>query len=158
MTGQLMLRIKRYHYLGTLATALLVIGTYLMSQISTDTQQFDIVRNLVIIGFGVGITFPLYLNSVQSAVEPRFIGVVTSQIQFFRNVGATIGVAVLRIIPVTAPAGEHRGQDRRAAAARAGKAVRPHRLGQHADAVRSGVARQRPERPSRPRSSRSSTV
>ena len=95
MTGQLMLRIKRYHYLGTLATALLVIGTYLMSQISTDTQQFDIVRNLVIIGFGVGITFPLYLNSVQSAVEPRFIGVVTSQIQFFRNVGATIGVAVL---------------------------------------------------------------
>jgi fucose permease len=95
MTGQLMLRIKRYHYLGTLATALLVIGTYLMSQISTDTQQIEIVRNLVIIGFGVGITFPLYLNAVQSAVEPRFIGVVTSQIQFFRNVGATIGTAVL---------------------------------------------------------------
>jgi hypothetical protein len=72
-----------------------VIGTYLMSQISTDTQQIEIVRDLVIVGLGVGITFPLYLNAVQSAVEPRFIGVVTSQIQFFRNVGATIGVAVL---------------------------------------------------------------
>ena len=28
-------------------------------------------------------------------MEPRHIGVVTSQIQFFRNVGATIGTAVL---------------------------------------------------------------
>src|SRR5207253_10302499 len=88
-------RLKRYHYLGTRAAGLLVAGTYLMSQINTDTQQIEIVRDLVIIGFGVGITFPLYLNSVQSAVEPRFIGVVTSQIQFFRNVGATIGTAVL---------------------------------------------------------------
>ena len=93
--GQLMLRVKRYRYLGTVATALLVLGTYLMSQITTDTQQLEVVRDLVIVGLGVGITFPLYLNAVQSAVEPRFIGVVTSQIQFFRNVGATIGTAVL---------------------------------------------------------------
>jgi hypothetical protein len=95
ITGQLMLRIKRYRYMGTAATALLVVGTYLMSQITTDTPQIEVVRDLVIVGFAVGITFPLYLNSVQSAVEPRFIGVVTSQIQFFRNVGATIGTAVL---------------------------------------------------------------
>ena len=95
MAGQLMLKIKRYRYLGTFATALLAIGTYLMSTITPDTQQLEVVRDLVIVGLGVGITFPLYLNSVQSAVEPRFIGVVTSQIQFFRNVGATIGIAVL---------------------------------------------------------------
>jgi len=94
-SGQLMLRIKRYRYLGTFAMGLVVLGTYLMSQISTDTQQLEVVRDLVIVGLGVGITFPLYLNSVQSAVEPRYIGVVTSQIQFFRNVGATIGTAVL---------------------------------------------------------------
>jgi len=93
--GQLMLKIKRYRYLGTFATLLLAIGTYLMSTITPDTQQLEVVRDLVIVGLGVGITFPLYLNSVQSAVEPRFIGVVTSQIQFFRNVGATIGIAVL---------------------------------------------------------------
>ena len=94
-SGQLILRIKRYRYLGTLATGLVAIGTYLMSTITIDTPSTDVVRDLVIVGFGVGITFPLYLNSVQAAVEPRFIGVVTSQIQFFRNVGATIGTAVL---------------------------------------------------------------
>ena len=95
MTGQLMLRIKRYRYLGTFAMGLVALGTYLMSTITVDTQQLEVVRDLVIVGLGVGITFPLYLNSVQSAVEPRYIGVVTSQIQFFRNVGATIGTAVL---------------------------------------------------------------
>ena len=95
LTGQIMLRIKRYRYLGTLGTGLVAIGTFLMSTITPETQSVEIVRDLVIVGFGVGITFPLYLNAVQSAVEPRYIGVVTSQIQFFRNVGATIGTAIL---------------------------------------------------------------
>jgi EmrB/QacA subfamily drug resistance transporter len=95
ITGQLMLRIKRYRYLGTFGTVLVALGTYLMAQITPSTDQLDVVRDLVIAGFGVGITFPMYLNSVQSAVEPRFIGVVTSQVQFFRNMGATIGTAVL---------------------------------------------------------------
>jgi EmrB/QacA subfamily drug resistance transporter len=95
MTGQIMLRIKRYRYLGTLGTGLVAIGTFLMSTITPATDELEVVRDLVIVGFGVGITFPLYLNAVQSAVEPRFIGVVTSQIQFFRNVGATIGTAIL---------------------------------------------------------------
>jgi EmrB/QacA subfamily drug resistance transporter len=95
LTGQLMLRIKRYRYLGTFGTGLVAIGTFLMSTITPATNELEIVRDLVIVGFGVGITFPLYLNAVQSAVEPRYIGVVTSQIQFFRNVGATIGTAIL---------------------------------------------------------------
>ena len=95
LSGQLMMRIARYRFLGTFAIALIALGTYLMSTITTATPQIEVVRDLVIVGFGVGITFPLYLNSVQSAVDPRYIGVVTSQIQFFRNIGATIGTAVL---------------------------------------------------------------
>jgi len=95
LTGQLMLRVKRYRYLGTVGTGLVAIGTFLMSTITPATNELEIVRDLVIVGFGVGITFPLYLNAVQSAVEPRYIGVVTSQIQFFRNIGATIGTAIL---------------------------------------------------------------
>jgi len=95
LSGQLMLRIARYRFLGTFAIALIAIGTYLMSTITVSTQQIEVVRDLVIVGFGVGITFPLYLNAVQSAVDPKYVGVVTSQIQFFRNIGATIGTAVL---------------------------------------------------------------
>ena len=95
LSGQLMMRIARYRFLGTGAVGLIALGTYLMSTITPSTEQIEVVRDLVIVGFGVGITFPLYLNSVQAAVEPRYIGVVTSQIQFFRNIGATIGTAIL---------------------------------------------------------------
>ncbi|MDP9265688.1 MAG: MFS transporter [Chloroflexota bacterium] len=95
VSGQLMLRVARYRFIGTFAIALIAIGVYLMSQITPDSRPEEVVRDLVVVGLGVGTTFPLYLNSVQAAVEPRFIGVVTSQIQFFRNVGATIGTAIL---------------------------------------------------------------
>jgi hypothetical protein len=53
------------------------------------------VRDLVLLGTGIGITLPLYLNSAQASVGPRLVGVATSQVQFFRQVGGTIGVAVL---------------------------------------------------------------
>ncbi|HUQ17863.1 MAG TPA: MDR family MFS transporter [Candidatus Saccharimonadales bacterium] len=95
VTGQLMIRIARYRFIGTFGAALMALGMYLMSTITASTQQLEVVRDLVMVGFGVGVTFPLYLNAVQSAVDPRFIGVVTSQIQFFRNIGATMGTAVL---------------------------------------------------------------
>ena len=38
---------------------------------------------------------PLYLNATQSAVDPRYLGVVSSQIQLWRNIGSTVGVAIL---------------------------------------------------------------
>ena len=38
---------------------------------------------------------PLYINAVQSALPVRYLGVGTSQIQFWRNVGGTVSSAVL---------------------------------------------------------------
>jgi hypothetical protein len=37
---------------------------------------------------------PLYIQALQSAVERKYLGVVTSNIQFFRNVGGTIATAI----------------------------------------------------------------
>src|SRR5260221_12482172 len=46
ITGQLMLRVKRYRYLGTFAMGLVALGTYLMSTITVGTQQIEGVRDL----------------------------------------------------------------------------------------------------------------
>ena len=46
------------------------------------------------VGIGLGVTMPLYIQAVQSAVDRKFLGVVTSNIQFFRNVGGTIATAI----------------------------------------------------------------
>src|SRR5437667_2159401 len=95
ITGQLMVRMRRYRYLGTVGAVLLVIGLYLLSQVTVGSPEIEVVRDLVLVGLGVGVGMPLYLNATQSAVDPRYLGVVSSQIQFWRNVGSTVGVAVL---------------------------------------------------------------
>jgi len=95
ITGQLMVRMRRYRYLGTVGALLLVVGLYLLSQVTVGTPEIEVVRDLVLIGLGVGVGMPLYLNATQSAVDPRYLGVVSSQIQFWRNIGSTVGVAIL---------------------------------------------------------------
>ena len=94
-SGQLMLRLRRYRYIGTVGMALVALGLGLLSRVRPGAAELQVIFALVIVGFGTGLTFPLYLNSVQSAVERRYLGVVTSQVQFWRNVGGTIGTAVL---------------------------------------------------------------
>ena len=94
VSGQLMVRIKQYKYLGTLGAAIMAVGVYLLSEVTIHSTQFEVTAALVIIGAGLGLTFPLYLNAVQSAVDKRFLGVVSSNIQFFRNMGGTIATAI----------------------------------------------------------------
>jgi hypothetical protein len=95
LTGQLMVRIKRYRYLGTVGTLIMAGGLYLLAQVTVGTPEIEVVRDLVLVGLGVGVGMPLYLNATQSAVDVRYLGVVSSQIQFWRNIGSTVGVAVL---------------------------------------------------------------
>ena len=95
VTGQLMIRIKRYRYVGTVGVALAAAGIWLLAQVTPSTDQIEVVRDLVIVGTGIGATMPLYINAVQSALPRELTGVVTSQIQFWRNIGGTVGTAIL---------------------------------------------------------------
>jgi len=95
LTGQLMVRIRRYHYLGTFGIVLMMIGMALVARITTSSIQSSITLAIVIVGLGLGMTFPLYINAVQSALPLKLLGVGTSQIQFWRNVGGTVSSAVL---------------------------------------------------------------
>jgi EmrB/QacA subfamily drug resistance transporter len=95
ISGQLMIRIRRYRFIGTAGIGVMLVGMWLLSQVTVSTSRLEVVRDIVIVGAGLGTTFPLYINAVQSAVSREFLGVATSQIQFWRNMGGTIGTAVL---------------------------------------------------------------
>jgi EmrB/QacA subfamily drug resistance transporter len=101
LTGQLMIRIRRYRYIGTVGIALAAIALYSLGRVTPGTSEFGVVRDLVILGVGLGATMPLYINVVQSALPVSLTGVVTSQVQFWRNVGGTVGVAVMGSILAT---------------------------------------------------------
>ena len=50
---------------------------------------------MVLMGLGMGPTIPLYTLAIQNAVQPRQIGVATSSATFFRQLGMTMGVALM---------------------------------------------------------------
>ena len=94
-TGQLITRIDRYRFIGTAGILVMMAGLWLLSGVTVGTSELEVVRDLVLVGIGLGVTMPLYINATQSAVARQYLGVVSSQIQFWRNVGGTIGVSIL---------------------------------------------------------------
>jgi EmrB/QacA subfamily drug resistance transporter len=95
LVGQLMVRIRYYRFLGTIGIAIMLVGLWLLSQVTVTTSRLEVVRDIVLVGAGLGSTFPLYLTAVQSALPRNFLGVASSQVQFWRQIGGTIGTAVL---------------------------------------------------------------
>jgi EmrB/QacA subfamily drug resistance transporter len=95
LTGQIITRITRYRLIGTAGILVMMSGLFLLSQVTVSSAEIEVVRDLVLVGLGLGVTFPLYINATQSAVARQYLGVVSSQIQFWRNIGGTIGVSIL---------------------------------------------------------------
>ena len=67
---------------------------WLLSRMTVDTTNGLAVRNMVITGFGLGITMPLYMLAVQNAVPYNILGAATSTTAFFRSIGGSVGLAV----------------------------------------------------------------
>lgn len=95
LAGQVMTRIRYYRFLGTAGIVLMIVGMLLLAQVGIHTDRLRVALDIVIIGAGLGVTFPLTFAAVQSAVPREVLGVVTSQVQFWRNLGGTIGTAIL---------------------------------------------------------------
>jgi len=94
-TGFLMRRVRYYRFLGTLGVVIMIIGMWMLSQVTPSMPEWRVVVDLIVVGTGIGVTFPLYLTAVQTALPREFLGVASSQIQFWRNLGGTVGSAIL---------------------------------------------------------------
>ncbi len=94
-TGFIMRRIKYYRFLGTVGVVVMIVGMWMLSQITPSSPEWRVVVDLIVVGAGLGVTFPLYLTAVQTALPREFLGVASSQIQFWRNLGGTVGSAIL---------------------------------------------------------------
>ena len=94
LAGLLMTKTGRYRLRAILGMVLVAVGLALFSMIDRTTSELVIVRNLVIVGVGIGTTLPVFSVAVQNSLPMQYIGVATSSVQFFRSVGGTLGVAV----------------------------------------------------------------
>ncbi|TMF31581.1 MAG: DHA2 family efflux MFS transporter permease subunit, partial [Chloroflexi bacterium] len=61
LVGQAMVRIRYYRFLGTAGIVVMLVGMWLLSQVTVTTSRLEVVRDIVLVGAGLGTTFPLYL-------------------------------------------------------------------------------------------------
>jgi len=94
-TGALIGRIPAYRFLATTALGVMILGLVLLARIGPSSSPFEVTLDIIIIGAGLGVTFPLTLVVIQAGLPHQLIGVGTSQLTFWRSLGGTIGTAIL---------------------------------------------------------------
>jgi len=95
ISGQLLSRAGGHYRLqGTVGLGVMAVGMWLLSQMSVETSYARAITNIVVTGFGLGITMPLYVLAVQNAIPYSALGAATSSAAFFRSIGGAFGLAI----------------------------------------------------------------
>jgi MFS family permease len=63
--------------------------------LTSSSTQAEVTVKMVLLGLGLGPTIPLYTIAIQNAVEPPQLGQATSMVTFFRQMGSTVGIALV---------------------------------------------------------------
>ncbi len=95
MTGRLIARTGRYKIFPLVGLPLTCLGLLISTTIDTDTSGWLLGLAMFFLGFGLGLTMPAVSISSQNSAELRDLGVATSAGNFFRNLGAALGLALL---------------------------------------------------------------
>lgn len=106
IAGQVVSRTRRYKPILIAGGVVTLVAVALMLQIGPDTSRAGLLLRLALLGFGLGPAQGMFTLAVQSSVAPARIGVATSSSQFFRQIGATIGVALFGAILTNALSAE----------------------------------------------------
>ena len=94
-SGQLVSRTGRYRGVLLASPVVLAVGFWLLTRLDVDSTGAETTRDMIVVGFGLGLGMQTFVLVVQNAVPQSVMGVATSTTQFFRTIGATVGVTVM---------------------------------------------------------------
>jgi len=95
-SGQIASRWGRYKPLMLGGMSWLLANFFAMHfLIQVDTPLWQVLALMVSMGLGLGPGMPLFTLAVQNAVPPERMGTASSATQFFRQIGSTIGIALM---------------------------------------------------------------
>ncbi len=97
-SGRIISRIGRYKPFPIIGTGLAALGMLLLSQLKIDSPYWYIALGTFVLGLGLGNVIQVVVLAVQNSSSPREMGVATSSITFFRQIGGSFGVAVFGAI------------------------------------------------------------
>ncbi|PZE65163.1 MULTISPECIES: MDR family MFS transporter [unclassified Curtobacterium] len=94
-SGQIVARTGRYRIFPVIGTALVSLGYVVLTFMTIDKPLWFLMIGMFLIGLGLGQLMQSITLASQNSVEPRDMGVATSSATFFRQIGGTLGTAVL---------------------------------------------------------------
>jgi MFS family permease len=78
-----------------------LLGTFLLTRLDMSTSEFETGVCMVFIGLGVGICFLTTILAAQNSVDLPRMGVATGLVNFTRQLGGALGVAVAGAVMLT---------------------------------------------------------
>ncbi|WP_083403588.1 MDR family MFS transporter [Curtobacterium sp. MCBA15_001] len=94
-SGQIVARTGRYRIFPVIGTALVSLGYVVLTFMTIDKPLWFLMVGMFLIGLGLGQLMQSITLASQNSVQPRDMGVATSSATFFRQIGGTLGTAVL---------------------------------------------------------------
>jgi len=98
LSGRAITRYGRYKIYPVTGTAVLVLGMYLLSRLTPESDAWVASIYMAVVGIGLGLVMQVLVLILQNDARPEDMGVVTSTATFFRSVGGSFGVALFGTI------------------------------------------------------------
>jgi EmrB/QacA subfamily drug resistance transporter len=96
--GQLITKTGKYKIFALVGLFVMSMGMFSLSMMGSSTSNLIAISNIIFVGLGLGMAFPVFTLTVQNAVSHKLLGTATATTQLFRQLGGTVGVAVMGTI------------------------------------------------------------
>lgn len=100
-SGAVVSRTGRYKLFPIAGAAIMGVGLFLLSTLKVDTATWILCSYLAVMGIGIGLAQQLLTLIVQNSFPASIVGTATAGNNYFRQVGATVGSAVVGSIFAT---------------------------------------------------------
>ncbi|MGY5764731.1 MDR family MFS transporter [Brachybacterium sp. DNPG3] len=101
ISGQLVTRTGRYKIFPLIGSAVMALGLWAISTMTIDTPTWVLCTYVGIFGIGLGLGQQILMLIVQDAFPVRIVGTATAAFNYFKQVGATVGSAVVGAVFAT---------------------------------------------------------
>ncbi|WP_022901055.1 MDR family MFS transporter [Humibacter albus] len=94
-SGQITARTGKYRIFTVTGTAFTAVGFFMLTFIKFDSPLWFLMAGMFVVGLGLGQLMQTLVLASQNSVEPKDMGVASSAATFFRQIGGTLGTAIM---------------------------------------------------------------
>ncbi|WP_150307388.1 MDR family MFS transporter [Planctomonas psychrotolerans] len=95
VAGVVVSRTGRYKWMPIVGSLVVALGLFLLSTLRTDTPLWMLCVYIAVLGIGLGTSMQILVLIVQNTFPVREVGTATASNNYFRQIGASLGSAVV---------------------------------------------------------------